>query len=94
MPPRQGGSGIFGATTRAAQPRVRPATPWCGGGLEAVICALALQHGLLPAGINTVNLTRDTLNYLLANRTQTVVRVMSNSLALRHQLQPDIRARH
>ncbi|HEY6927987.1 MAG TPA: beta-ketoacyl-[acyl-carrier-protein] synthase family protein [Steroidobacteraceae bacterium] len=50
------------------------------GGLEAVICALALQNGLMPAGLNTtvVDPTLD-INYLLENRRQRVSRVMSNS---------------
>ncbi len=50
------------------------------GGVEAVICALALQHGLLPAGLNTQQLdpTLD-LDYLLENREQPVARVLSNS---------------
>ncbi|MDO8206535.1 MAG: beta-ketoacyl-[acyl-carrier-protein] synthase family protein [Gallionella sp.] len=50
------------------------------GGLEAVICALALQHGLLPAGINTRQLDPSIdLDYLLDNRDQAVARVLSNS---------------
>jgi 3-oxoacyl-[acyl-carrier-protein] synthase-1 len=50
------------------------------GGVEAVICALALQHGLLPAGLNTQQLdsTLD-LDYVLENREQPVTRVLSNS---------------
>ncbi len=50
------------------------------GGLEAVICALALQHGLLPAGINTQQLDPSIdLDYLQDNRDQAVARVLSNS---------------
>jgi 3-oxoacyl-[acyl-carrier-protein] synthase-1 len=50
------------------------------GGVEAVICALVLQHGLLPAGLNTRQLdpTLD-LDYVLDNREQPVTRVLSNS---------------
>jgi len=50
------------------------------GGVEAVLCALALQHGLLPGGLNTKQLdpTLD-INYLLDNREQPVARVLSNS---------------
>jgi 3-oxoacyl-[acyl-carrier-protein] synthase I len=50
------------------------------GGVEAVICALALQHGFIPGGLNTQ--TTDTelpLNYQLQNRPQALQRVMSNS---------------
>ena len=48
--------------------------------MEAVICALVLQHGLLPAGLNTQRLdpTLD-LDYVLDNREQPVARVLSNS---------------
>ena len=50
------------------------------GGLEAVICALALQHGLLPAGLNTQQIDPSfKLSYLLHNREQPVARVLSNS---------------
>jgi 3-oxoacyl-[acyl-carrier-protein] synthase I len=50
------------------------------GGLEAVICALALQNGLLPGGLNTRDLDPALpLNYLLDNREQPLRRVMSNS---------------
>jgi len=50
------------------------------GGLEAVICALALRNGLMPGGLNTRQ--RDPLlplNYLVDNREQPVRRVLSNS---------------
>lgn len=50
------------------------------GGMEAVICALALQHGLLPGGLNTQQLDPALpLNYLLGNREQPVSYVLSNS---------------
>jgi len=50
------------------------------GGLEAVICALALQHGLLPAGLNTQQLDPAIdLDYLLENREQPVAHALSNS---------------
>ena len=50
------------------------------GGIEAIICALVLQNGLLPAGINTQQLDPTIkLDYLLSNRRQPVARVMSNS---------------
>ena len=50
------------------------------GGLEAVICALALQHGLLPGGLNTRQLDPALpLNYLLDNRKQPIKHVLSNS---------------
>lgn len=50
------------------------------GGVEAVICALTLQHGLLPAGLNTVHPDPTlSLNYLLKNHEQPVEYVLSNS---------------
>jgi 3-oxoacyl-[acyl-carrier-protein] synthase-1 len=46
----------------------------------AVICALGLQHGLLPAGLNTEQLDPALgLDYLLQNREQPVARTLSNS---------------
>ncbi len=50
------------------------------GGLEAVISALALQHGFLPGGINTLHVDPDIpLQYLTANREHAPRRVLSNS---------------
>jgi 3-oxoacyl-[acyl-carrier-protein] synthase I len=50
------------------------------GGIEAVICALALRHGLMPGGANTV--LRDpelAINYLLHNRAEHIDAALSNS---------------
>ncbi len=50
------------------------------GGVGAVICALGLQHGLLPSGLNTEQLDPALgLDYLLQNREQAVTRMLSNS---------------
>jgi 3-oxoacyl-[acyl-carrier-protein] synthase I len=50
------------------------------GALEAVICALALQHDLLPAGLNTGAVDPALqVHYLLENRRKRLARVMSNS---------------
>jgi len=50
------------------------------GSMEAVICALALQNDLIPAGINTQQLDPELhLDYVLENRRQPVRRVLSNS---------------
>ena len=50
------------------------------GGLEAVISALALQHGFLPGGINTRCVDPDIpIQYLTANREAAPRRVLSNS---------------
>lgn len=50
------------------------------GSLEAVICALALQHDFMPAGLNTEQLDPHLdLDYLLSNREQPLSHVLSNS---------------
>jgi 3-oxoacyl-[acyl-carrier-protein] synthase I len=50
------------------------------GALEAVICALALQNDVLPAGLNTQLLDPNIhIDYLLDNRSQAISRAMSNS---------------
>ena len=50
------------------------------GALEAVICALALQHGVMPAGVNTTEVDPALpVHYLRANRAARLSRVMSNS---------------
>jgi 3-oxoacyl-[acyl-carrier-protein] synthase-1 len=50
------------------------------GGLEAIISALALQHGFLPGGVNTRCVDPDIpIQYLTANRERAPRRVLSNS---------------
>jgi 3-oxoacyl-[acyl-carrier-protein] synthase-1 len=50
------------------------------GALEAVICALSLQTGLLPGGVNTkIQDPQLKVNYLTANRRAPLRRVLSNS---------------
>jgi 3-oxoacyl-[acyl-carrier-protein] synthase-1 len=50
------------------------------GGLEAVVCALALRHGLMPAGVNTTEVDPALpLAYLLENRAQPLRHALSNS---------------
>jgi 3-oxoacyl-[acyl-carrier-protein] synthase I len=50
------------------------------GALEAVICALALDHQLIPGGVNTEELDPPLgVNYVLTSRSAAVRRVMSNS---------------
>ena len=70
------GSGTPCSSTKGATGH----TLGAAGGLEAVICALALRHGLMPGGLNTRQLDPALpLNYLLDNREQPVRRVLSNS---------------
>lgn len=50
------------------------------GAVEAVVCALALQHGFIPGGLNTKEVDAELkLDYRLENRYQPLKRVMSNS---------------
>jgi 3-oxoacyl-[acyl-carrier-protein] synthase I len=70
------GSGTPCSSTKGATGH----TLGAAGGIEAVICALALQHGLLPGGVNTTQIDPAlSLNYLTDNRQQRVTRVLSNS---------------
>jgi 3-oxoacyl-[acyl-carrier-protein] synthase I len=70
------GPGVPSSSTKGATGH----TLGAAGGLEAVICTLALQNGLMPAGLNTSAVDPALhVNYLLENRQQKVSRVMSNS---------------
>lgn len=72
---------VFGSSTWCSSTKGATGhTLGAAGGLEAVICALALQNGLLPGGLNTQQLdSLLPLNYLLENREQPIHRVLSNS---------------
>ena len=72
---------LFGALTPCSSTKGATGhTLGAAGGLEVVICALALQHDLLPAGLNTQQLDpAQDLDYVLENREQPVARVLSNS---------------
>lgn len=72
---------VFGSSTPCSSTKGATGhTLGAAGGLEAVICALALQNGLLPGGLNTQQLDPLLpLDYLLENREQPVRRVLSNS---------------
>ena len=70
------GSNIPGSSTKGATGHALGAA----GALEAVICALALQHGFMPGGLNTTAVDPALgVRYLLENRRQKLSRVMSNS---------------
>ena len=50
------------------------------GALEAVISALAIEHGLMPGGVHTTQIDRMlTAHYIKENRRAPVRRVLSNS---------------
>jgi 3-oxoacyl-[acyl-carrier-protein] synthase-1 len=72
---------LFGSSTPCSSTKGATGhTLGAAGGLEAVICALALRHGLMPAGLNTTQCDPEImLDYLLCNREQRVDRVLSNS---------------
>ena len=72
---------LFGSNTPCSSTKGATGhTLGAAGGMEAVICALALQHGLLPGGLNTQQIDPALrLNYLLSNRQQAVSQVLSNS---------------
>ena len=74
-------SDLFGAKTPCSSTKGATGhTLGAAGGVEAVICALALQNGLLPTGGNTRELDPQLpLDYLLDNRVQAVNRALSNS---------------
>jgi 3-oxoacyl-[acyl-carrier-protein] synthase-1 len=72
---------VFGSATACSSTKGATGhTLGAAGGVEAVICALALQNRLMPGGLNTTQ--RDPqlqLNYLLDNREQRIAHVLSNS---------------
>ena len=74
-------SALFGPNTPCSSTKGATGhTLGAAGSMEAVICALALQHGLLPGGLNTQHLDPALpLDYLLKNSEQAVTRVLSNS---------------
>ena len=72
---------IFGKETPCSSTKGTTGhTLGAAGGIEAVISALALQHGFMPAGLNTQQIDPAIkLDYLLENRARKVRRVLSNS---------------
>ena len=72
---------VFGPGTPCSSTKAATGhTLGAAGGVGAVICALTLQHGLVPAGLNVQQLDATlNLDYVLENRDQPVARVLSNS---------------
>jgi len=70
------GREVPGSSTKGATGH----TLGAAGALEAVICALALRENFMPAGVNTREVDPALpVNYLLAERSEPLQRVMSNS---------------
>lgn len=74
-------SRLFGAGTRCSSTKGYTGhTLGAAGGVEAVICALAISRGMMPAGIHTRQLDDSVaLRYLLQNDPTAPRRVLSNS---------------
>jgi 3-oxoacyl-[acyl-carrier-protein] synthase-1 len=72
---------MFGADTPCSSTKGHTGhTLGAAGGVEAVICALALRHGFLPGGVGTRSLDpRLHCNYLLANQERAISHALSNS---------------
>lgn len=72
---------VFGTGTPCSSTKGHTGhTLGAAGGVEAVICAIALRHGFLPGGIGTQTTDpRLHCNYLLENREQPLTHVLSNS---------------
>jgi len=72
---------VFGPTTPGSSTKGATGhTLGAAGGLEAVICALALRHGFMPGGVNTGTIDPTlTAHYIRENRRCAVARVLSNS---------------
>jgi len=72
---------LFGTVTPCSSTKGATGhTLGAAGALEAVICAQALQTGLLPGGVNTHHQDpKLSSNYVTANRQRPLRRVLSNS---------------
>jgi 3-oxoacyl-[acyl-carrier-protein] synthase I len=73
-------SALAGAVPASSTKGATGHTLGAAGALEAVICALALDHQLIPGGVNTEQLDPQlAVNYVLSSRGARVRCVMSNS---------------
>jgi 3-oxoacyl-[acyl-carrier-protein] synthase I len=72
---------VFGPTTHCSSTKGATGhTLGAAGALEAVISALAIQHGLMPGGVHTSRIDPTlTAHYIRDNRRASVTRVLSNS---------------
>jgi 3-oxoacyl-[acyl-carrier-protein] synthase-1 len=74
-------AGVFGPTTPCSSTKGATGhTLGAAGALEAVISALAIQHGLMPGGVHTGHIDPTlAAHYIRENRRTPVARVLSNS---------------
>jgi 3-oxoacyl-[acyl-carrier-protein] synthase-1 len=74
-------SDVFGSATPCSSTKGATGhTLGAAGALETVIAALALRHGLMPAGVNTTQVDPTlTVHYLTTKRAAPLRRVLSNS---------------
>jgi len=72
---------IFGPTTPCSSTKGATGhTLGAAGALEAVISALSIKNGLMPGGVNTMQIDPTlTAHYIRENRRAPVRRVLSNS---------------
>ncbi len=72
---------IFGTQTPCSSTKGHTGhTLGAAGGVEAIICALALRHGFAPGGVGTQEIDPQlSCRYLLANIDQTMHHALSNS---------------
>ncbi|MBK9235624.1 MAG: beta-ketoacyl-[acyl-carrier-protein] synthase family protein [Rhodoferax sp.] len=77
----KGVSALFGTNTPCSSTKGHTGhTLGAAGGIEAIICALALRHDFAPAGVGTQEVDpRLTSRYLLGNLDQPMHHVLSNS---------------
>jgi 3-oxoacyl-[acyl-carrier-protein] synthase-1 len=74
-------SDVFGTATPCSSTKGATGhTLGAAGALETVIAALALRHGVMPAGVNTAQVDPTlTIRYLTTKRAAPLRRVLSNS---------------
>nr|WP_211162071.1 beta-ketoacyl-[acyl-carrier-protein] synthase family protein [Aromatoleum petrolei] len=71
--------GLFGDATPCSSTKGATGhTLGAAGGIEAVIAALAIRNGFIPAGVGTTD-PEEGLDYVLTTRRQAVRHVLSNS---------------
>lgn len=76
-----GVTSVFGTATPCSSTKGHTGhTLGAAGGVEAVICAIAMRHGFLPGGVGTSTLDpRLHCNYLLENQALELTHALSNS---------------